>query len=194
MSGLSSFRFVRTVGTVLTAEAIASAAELRDARPERGRLPIAARHGSQRGCRPRVGHHAGRPPGMAQGPGKAARRGSRDSLLRPVFGHAKEGASFGHTKIAGKQVMRRGLSPLATTISTPTAAPLVAGIRLRAGKAGSGRGADSMVTEAINTARAAGAAGKILVRGDSAYGNSPVVAACVKAGRSSRWCWSRTRR
>jgi hypothetical protein len=105
-----------------------------------------------------------------------------DSLLRPVFGHAKEGASFGHTKIAGKQVMRRGLSPLATTISTPTAAPLVAGIRLRAGKAGSGRGADSMVTEAINTARAAGAAGKILVRGDSAYGNSPVVAACVKAG------------
>ena len=105
-----------------------------------------------------------------------------DSLVRPVYGHAKQGASYGHTKIAGKQVMRRGLSPLATTISTPTAAPLVAGIRLRAGKAGSGRGADSMVTEAINTARAAGAAGKILVRGDSAYGNSPVVAACVKAG------------
>jgi Transposase DDE domain group 1 len=105
-----------------------------------------------------------------------------DSLLRPVFGHTKQGASFGHTKIAGKQVLRRGLSPLATTISTPTAAPVVAGIRLRAGRAGSGRGADSMVTEAINTARAAGAAGKILVRGDSAYGTSPVVAACLKAG------------
>ena len=41
-----------------------------------------------------------------------------DSLLRPVFGHAKQGAGFGHTKIAGKQVLRRGLSPLATTIST----------------------------------------------------------------------------
>ena len=105
-----------------------------------------------------------------------------DSLLRPVFGHAKQGASFGHTKIAGKQVLRRGLSPLATTISTPTSAPVVAGIRLRAGKAGSGRGADSMITEAINTARAAGAAGKILVRGDSAYGTSPVVAACLRAG------------
>ena len=52
----------------------------------------------------------------------------------------------------GALVLRRGLSPLATTISTPTAAPLVAGIRLRAGKAGSGRGADSMVVEAINTA------------------------------------------
>src|SRR3954449_9025755 len=41
-----------------------------------------------------------------------------DSLLRPVFGHAKQGASYGHTKIAGKQVLRKGLSPLAATIST----------------------------------------------------------------------------
>ena len=41
-----------------------------------------------------------------------------DSLLRPVFGHAKQGASYGHTKIAGKQVLRKGLSPLATTLST----------------------------------------------------------------------------
>jgi len=105
-----------------------------------------------------------------------------DSLLRPVYGHAKQGASFGHTKISGKQVLRRGLSPLATTISTRQVAPVVAGIRLRAGKAGSGRGADSMVTEAVGTARAAGATGKILVRGDSAYGTSPVVAACLRAG------------
>ena len=64
-----------------------------------------------------------------------------DSLLRPVYGHAKQGATFGHTKIAGKQVLRKGLSPLATTISTATAAPVIAGIRLRAGKAGSGKGA-----------------------------------------------------
>jgi len=105
-----------------------------------------------------------------------------DSLLRPVYGHAKQGASFGHTKIAGRQVLRRGLSPLATTISTATAAPVVAGIRLRAGKTGSGRGAASMVTETVGTARAVGAAGQILVRGDSAYGTGPVVQACLKAG------------
>jgi hypothetical protein len=104
-----------------------------------------------------------------------------DSLLRPVYGHAKQGASYGHTKIAGKQVMRKGLSPLATTISTEHGAPVVAGIRLRAGRAGSGKGAASMLTEAINTARAAGASGEILVRGDSAYGNSAVVNACRKA-------------
>jgi hypothetical protein len=104
-----------------------------------------------------------------------------DSLLRPVFGHAKQGASFGHAKIAGRVLLRRGLSPLATTISTPDAAPVIAGIRLRAGKAGSGKGAASMVREAINTARAAGASGEILVRGDSAYGTSVVVGACLKA-------------
>ena len=105
-----------------------------------------------------------------------------DSLLRPVFGHAKQGASYGHTKIAGKQVLRKGLSPLATTISTERGAPVIAGIRLRAGRAGSGKGAATMVTDAVRTARAAGARGEILVRGDSAYGNSVVVAACLKAG------------
>lgn len=104
-----------------------------------------------------------------------------DSLLRPVFGHAKQGASFGHAKIAGRVLLRRGLSPLAITISTPDAAPVIAGIRLRAGRAGSGKGAASMVREAISTARAAGASGEILVRGDSAYGNSAVVGACLKA-------------
>lgn len=62
-----------------------------------------------------------------------------DSLLRPVYGDGKQGASFGHTKIAGKQILRRGLSPLATTICTPTAAPVIAGIRLRAGGPGRAR-------------------------------------------------------
>ena len=105
-----------------------------------------------------------------------------DSLLRPVYGHAKQGASYGHTKIAGKQVLRKGLSPLATTLSTPTGAPVLAGLRLRAGKAGSGKGAATMVAEAVRVARQAGATGAVLVRGDSAYGNSLVVAACRLAG------------
>lgn len=103
-----------------------------------------------------------------------------DSLLRPVYGTAKQGASFGHTKIASRQVLRLGLSPLATTISTPNAAPLLAGVRLRAGRAGSGKRAASMVRDAIRTARAAGATGAILVRGDSAYGSAAVVNAVVK--------------
>ena len=103
-----------------------------------------------------------------------------DSLLRPVYGHAKQGASYGHSKIAGKQVLRKGLSPLATTISTAESAPVIAGMRLRAGRAGSGKGAGRMISQAISTARAAGATGTILVRGDSAYGTRAVVRACMR--------------
>jgi hypothetical protein len=103
-----------------------------------------------------------------------------DSLLRPTYGRAKQGASYGHTKIAGKQVLRKGLSPLATTISTRGCAPVIAGMRLRAGKTGSGKGAGRMVAQAIATARAAGATGAILVRGDSAYGSRAVVRACLR--------------
>jgi Transposase DDE domain group 1 len=106
-----------------------------------------------------------------------------DSLLRPVYGKSKQGASFGHTKIANKTILRRGLSPLAVTISTDAAAPVLAGVRLRAGKAGSSRGATSMVTEAINTAIEAGARPEnILVRSDSAFCAGKVIAAVVKAG------------
>src|SRR6478609_4651208 len=56
-----------------------------------------------------------------------------DSLLRPVYGHATQGRSG--TKTAGKQVLRHRPSPLVTAISTPAAAPVVSGIRLRAGRA-----------------------------------------------------------
>lgn len=80
-----------------------------------------------------------------------------DSLLRPVYGHAKQGASYGHSKIAGKQILRKGLSPLAATTSTAGVAPVSAEMRLRAGKTGSGKGAGRMVASAISTARAAGA-------------------------------------
>ena len=104
-----------------------------------------------------------------------------DSLLRPVYGHAKQGASYGHTKIAGRQILRKGLSPLATTLSTADSTPIITGMRLRAGKAGSGKGAGRMVTQAIVTARTAGATGALVVRGDSAYGTRSVISACLRA-------------
>lgn len=91
------------------------------------------------------------------------------------------------TKIAGKQVLRTGLSPLATTISTPTSPPVIAGIRLRAGKTGSGKGAGRMIAQAIATARATVASRSIVVRGDSAYGSRAVLRACLRGRRSSPW-------
>lgn len=39
-----------------------------------------------------------------------------------------------------------------------------------------------MLREAVATARAVGATGKVLVRGDSAFGVSAVVGACRKTG------------
>ena len=88
----------------------------------------------------------------------------------------------GTPRSAGKQILRKGLSPLVTTISTEHAAPVIAGARLRAGKTNSGKGAARMIAQAVATARAAGVTGQILVRGDSAYGNGVVVAACRRAG------------
>jgi hypothetical protein len=49
-----------------------------------------------------------------------------DSLLRPVYGHHKQGASFGHAKIASRALLRLGLSPQITTLSTAQAPPVIA--------------------------------------------------------------------
>lgn len=105
-----------------------------------------------------------------------------DSLLRRVYGRAKQGAAFGHAKVGGYNVRLRGLSPLVATLATPSAAPVIAATRLRGGNAASGRAAASFVRQAISAARTAGAGGKILVRADSAFGNGPVVSACRAAG------------
>ena len=111
-----------------------------------------------------------------------------DSLLRPVYGHAKQGASYGHTKVAGKQVLRKGLSPLVTTVSTDTAAPVITGMRLRAGKAGSGRGAGRMVAAAIATARSAGRAARSWCAVTPPTARPLWSRRAAAAGRGSRWC------
>jgi hypothetical protein len=105
-----------------------------------------------------------------------------DSQQKRVYGHAKQGAAFGHTKIQGKGLLVRGLNVLAGTICTPLAAPVIAGTRLRGGSAHSARGAASMITESVSTARAAGCTGMLVVRMDSAFYGSPAVRAARKAG------------
>ncbi len=105
-----------------------------------------------------------------------------DSMQRRVYGHKKQGAAFGHTKIQGKTVLVRGLNTLAATVSTPAAAPVVAGTRLRGGSANTARGAASFAAEAIGTARAAGCTGTIVTRADSGFYNAAFIAACRRAG------------
>ena len=105
-----------------------------------------------------------------------------DSVQRPVYGGNKQGAGFGHTKVASKSVLVRGLNVLLATVSTPQAAPVVAAARRRGGTANSGRGGARLVTEAINTAREARATGMIVVRADSAYYSGVFIAACRRQG------------
>lgn len=76
----------------------------------------------------------------------------------------------------------RGLSPLAATLSTPIAAPMIAGMRLRKGSAASGRGAASLLGKALATARAAGAAGTVVVRADSAFYAGAVISTARRGG------------
>ena len=101
-----------------------------------------------------------------------------DSMLRRVYGKQKQGVGFGHAKVGGYNVWLRGYHPLLATICTPLAAPVVAGTRLRAGNAGSARGAAWLIAEAIRTARGCGASGEIVVRADSAFYGKAVIGAC----------------
>ncbi|HME76441.1 MAG TPA: IS1380 family transposase, partial [Mycobacterium sp.] len=116
-----------------------------------------------------------------------------DSLLRPVYGHHKQGASFGHAKIASRALLRLGLSPQITTLSTATAAPVIAEARLRSGRAASGRAAAAQIKQAIGTARGCRAA-TIMVRGDSAFGTKKVITTCIGEGAEFSLSVSRNRR
>jgi hypothetical protein len=105
-----------------------------------------------------------------------------DSMQKRVYGHQKQGAKFGHTKIQGKSLLVRGLNALAAVISTPIAAPVIACTRLRGGNAASARGAASMAAQAIGTARDCGCTGIIIVRMDSAFYNAAVLGAVRRGG------------
>ena len=100
-----------------------------------------------------------------------------DSMQKRVYGHRKQGARFGHTKIQGKSLLVRGLNALAAVISTPLSAPVIAATRLRGGNAASARGAASLAVRAVGTARDCGCTGTIIVRLDSAYYNAAVIGA-----------------
>jgi Transposase DDE domain group 1 len=123
---------------------------------------------------------AGRPP-LLPGAGTLAFI-DIDSMQKRVYGHKKQGARFGHTKIQGKSLLVSGLNALAATISTPIAALVIAATRLRGGNAASARGAASLAAQAIGTAREAGCTGTIVVRLDSAFYNAAVIGAIRRTG------------
>jgi hypothetical protein len=105
-----------------------------------------------------------------------------DSQQKRVYGHHKQGAGFGHTKIQGKSLLVRGLNALVATISTPAGAPVIAATRLRGGSAASARGAATFAAGAVRTARGSGCTGTLVVRADSAFYSSAFISAVGAAG------------
>jgi hypothetical protein len=105
-----------------------------------------------------------------------------DSMQKRVYGYHKQGARFGQTKIQGKSLLVKGLNALATVISTPLAAPVIAASRLRGGNAASARGTAGFAAQAIATARSWGCTGTIIVRPDSAFYGAGTIGAIGRAG------------
>src|SRR5436309_60991 len=98
-----------------------------------------------------------------------------DDTMRETHGYAKQGVGYGYSKV-------KGLNALLAIVSTPIAAPVIAGTRVRKGSTNSARGAARLVTDALVTARRAGATGMVTVRCDSAYDGHDIVAAARRAG------------
>ncbi|TWP34351.1 IS1380 family transposase [Leekyejoonella antrihumi] len=100
-----------------------------------------------------------------------------DSIIE-VHGHQKQGAGFGYSGV-------RGLNSFIATVSTDQAAPVIVAQRLRKGAVGSPRGAKRLVTDTLATVarmRSANAAGKVLLRADSAFMGHPTISAAITAG------------
>src|SRR4051812_26923746 len=98
-----------------------------------------------------------------------------DDTVRQTYGYAKQGAGRGYTGV-------KGLNALLAIVSTPASAPVIAAARLRRGGANSARGAHRFVTDALVTAKKAGATGVLVLRADSAYYGHDVIAAALRQG------------
>ncbi len=95
-----------------------------------------------------------------------------DSTICEVHGYAKQGATFGYTKV-------RGLHPL---VATRADTGEILHVRTRKGSANTGRGAARFVRETIGRVRRAGATGPIVLRADAGFWSRKVIAACVDHG------------
>ncbi|MDH6237490.1 IS1380 family transposase [Cryobacterium sp. CG_9.6] len=101
-----------------------------------------------------------------------------DDTIKEVHGYQKQGSGYGYSGV-------RGLNALIGIVSTPQAAPIIVGSRLRKGAAGSPRGAGKFVGDVLATVkrlRSQTATGLVLLRADSAFYGHAVVAAAHRAG------------
>ena len=106
-----------------------------------------------------------------------------DDTVRQTHGYAKQGAGRGYTGV-------KGLNVLLGILSTPTSRPLITAARLRRGPTNSAKGAHRLVSDSLVTARSCGATGTLVLRADSAFFQSNVIAAALR----QKACFSITAR
>jgi hypothetical protein len=102
------------------------------------------------------------------GPGSAPMTIDVDSTICEVYGHAKQGAAYGYTRVLGYHPL------LATRADTGE----VLHVRMRKGSANTARGAERFVNELAGRLRRAGATGPLTLRADSGFWSATVIAAC----------------
>ena len=71
-----------------------------------------------------------------------------DDTIRETHGYQKQGAAYGYSRV-------KGLNAQLAVISTPLAAPMIGGARLRKGNSASAHGADRLITDTLATLRRA---------------------------------------
>ena len=98
-----------------------------------------------------------------------------DDTLKQTYGYTKQGAGRGYTGV-------KGLNALIATVSTRSAAPVIAAARLRRGSINSGKGSAKLIGEALGTARKAGATGLVVLRADSAFYRRDVIETAMRHG------------
>jgi hypothetical protein len=91
-----------------------------------------------------------------------------DSMILEVYGHQKQGASYGYTEVLGYHPL------LATRADTGETLH----VRFRKGSANTQRGAQCFVREVVGRVRRAGASGPLTLRCDSGFFSKYVVEAC----------------
>jgi hypothetical protein len=93
-----------------------------------------------------------------------------DDTIRATFGYAKQGVGYGYSGV-------KGLNALLATVSSASSTPVIVATRLRKGSANSARGAARLVADAIRATRRCGVGGLVVLRADSGYYGSDVIAA-----------------
>jgi hypothetical protein len=110
--------------------------------------------------------------GLGAGPGDDEMIMDLDSTICRVYGYAKQGASYGYTKVLGYHPL------LATRADTGECLH----VRMRKGSANTGRGAPRFVDEVVGRVRRAGARGQLVLRADSGFWSQKVIKRCRRHG------------